>query len=442
MTMNQRGYNLVEVAIILAVLGLLIGATLVPVGRLDTSNAYRSEEAAMQAQQDAILGYAMKNRTQQWEVVVLYDDNTATHTLSQTVFLPAGRPYLPCPDVDGDGYEDRVGDLASDQGHFPLGDAGLRQYEVPLGRNRFILHRGLTLTTTAASTAENPMLRQGNCVVTRGILPWKTLGVPETDSWGNRYTYQVDDILSNALVGFNQDSIIDSFDPRKPITLNTATGQWEYDRRDVMTTLGIVRGEGSSAITLSYTNNRMPLLICDSELTAQCLSRNTVQAMALAAGKRTTVAYEGSRRQYQAGDVVEGAAYAIISHGENGHGAVARDRSALRTMRCRPPVLDSDRVVTGARSLGDAYETEIINFPFAPNVLPNNQRYCRAVETESGGHPVDGNFIMAGPHRHKRSEVFFDDVVVWGMREDLSRLLSAAQVLPAPDLPIFRSYEL
>jgi len=33
----------------------------------------------------------------------------------------------------------------------------------------------------------------------RGVLPWATLGVPETDAWGNRYTYRVSRDFADAL---------------------------------------------------------------------------------------------------------------------------------------------------------------------------------------------------------------------------------------------------
>ncbi|HZW25263.1 MAG TPA: prepilin-type N-terminal cleavage/methylation domain-containing protein [Gallionella sp.] len=29
------------------------------------------------------------------------------------------------------------------------------------------------------------------CTLTKGVLPWSTLGVPETDGWGRRFTYRV-----------------------------------------------------------------------------------------------------------------------------------------------------------------------------------------------------------------------------------------------------------
>ncbi|RLJ63752.1 type II secretion system protein [Sulfurisoma sediminicola] len=42
---------------------------------------------------------------------------------------------------------------------------------------------GVEVTTGSGSTLA--------CTSAGGILPWATLGVPETDAWGNRYTYRV-----------------------------------------------------------------------------------------------------------------------------------------------------------------------------------------------------------------------------------------------------------
>ncbi len=38
----------------------------------------------------------------------------------------------------------------------------------------------------------------GACTLQAGVLPWATLGVPETDAWGRRYGYRVTDVFSNS----------------------------------------------------------------------------------------------------------------------------------------------------------------------------------------------------------------------------------------------------
>lgn len=69
---------------------------------------------------------------------------------------PAGRPYLPCPDR-------REGPQAND--------------------------------------GEEDRLPDGGCAVPSGNLPWITLGLAETDAWGNRYTYAVARAYAHAGAG-------------------------------------------------------------------------------------------------------------------------------------------------------------------------------------------------------------------------------------------------
>jgi prepilin-type N-terminal cleavage/methylation domain-containing protein len=76
-----------------------------------------------------------------------------SHTFNHPAMSGEIRHHLPCPDTDNDGLEDaRV--------------AG------------------------------------GSCSAMRGGLPWITLGVRGEDAWGNRYTYAVDPVYSNNVVGF------------------------------------------------------------------------------------------------------------------------------------------------------------------------------------------------------------------------------------------------
>jgi len=79
------------------------------------------------------------------------------YAMSNTHTLATGeiRHYLPCPDANNDGLEE--------------------------------IHNG-----------------SGNCIgnITRGGLPWITLGVKGADAWGNRYTYAADLRYTNNLNGF------------------------------------------------------------------------------------------------------------------------------------------------------------------------------------------------------------------------------------------------
>jgi prepilin-type N-terminal cleavage/methylation domain-containing protein len=38
-----------------------------------------------------------------------------------------------------------------------------------------------------------------DCTLTSGVVPWATLGTDETDAWGNRFTYRVDDIYTDSI---------------------------------------------------------------------------------------------------------------------------------------------------------------------------------------------------------------------------------------------------
>jgi prepilin-type N-terminal cleavage/methylation domain-containing protein len=69
---------------------------------------------------------------------------------------PAGRPYLPCPDR-------REGPQAND--------------------------------------GEEDRLPDGSCAVTSGNLPWLTLGLAQTDAWGNRHGYAVARAYAHAQAG-------------------------------------------------------------------------------------------------------------------------------------------------------------------------------------------------------------------------------------------------
>jgi prepilin-type N-terminal cleavage/methylation domain-containing protein len=72
----------------------------------------------------------------------------------------SGRPYLPCPDKTAGG------------------GAG-----------------------TANDGQEDRTVATGACVNQEGNLPWVTLGLAGTDSWGNRLRYRVEAVFSNSLTG-------------------------------------------------------------------------------------------------------------------------------------------------------------------------------------------------------------------------------------------------
>ena len=57
-------------------------------------------------------------------------------------------------------------------------------------------------TPTIATGVTNAGVEQmsgNNCATTYGVVPWVTLGITETDAWGRRYSYWVDNAFGDAI---------------------------------------------------------------------------------------------------------------------------------------------------------------------------------------------------------------------------------------------------
>jgi prepilin-type N-terminal cleavage/methylation domain-containing protein len=52
---------------------------------------------------------------------------------------------------------------------------------------------------TGTTNAGVEQLTGTSCTVSQGVVPWATLGVPETDSWGRRFTYHVAPSFADAV---------------------------------------------------------------------------------------------------------------------------------------------------------------------------------------------------------------------------------------------------
>jgi prepilin-type N-terminal cleavage/methylation domain-containing protein len=123
---SKNGFTLVEMAIVLMIVGLLLGGLLVPLSAQMDQRNISDTQKAMSEIKEALIGYALAN----------------------------GR--LPCP-----------------------------------------AKPTIATGTTNAGVAD--------CTLTTGVVPWATLGVNETDAWGDRYTYRVTsdftDAISNSTYG-------------------------------------------------------------------------------------------------------------------------------------------------------------------------------------------------------------------------------------------------
>ncbi len=128
---GERGFTLVELAIVLVIVSLLAGGLVLAVGAQNEQRQRSETQALLQEGREALLGFA------------------ASH------YAADGKPYLPCPDTDNDGMENRV--------------------------------------ANACSNAE-------------GRFPWSTLGLAPLDAWGNRVRYRVHSSFSRSDVGFTLSS--------------------------------------------------------------------------------------------------------------------------------------------------------------------------------------------------------------------------------------------
>lgn len=122
---QQQGFTLVEMAIVLLIIGLLLGGLIPTLSAQMESQRISETRKQMDDIQQALVGYTLAN----------------------------GR--LPCP-------ADPT---------IAAGQAG-------------------------AGIERTPPCTNGNST---GVLPWATLGVTETDAWGNRYTYRVSSDFADAI---------------------------------------------------------------------------------------------------------------------------------------------------------------------------------------------------------------------------------------------------
>lgn len=167
----QRGFTLVELAIVLVLVTILIGGLAAPLSAQIQARRIAETRKILDEAREAVMGYAMTHSCR-----CAYDTVGPAGTLLSapqttcTSGCPANnpsftavtlqRPYLPCPDTTGDGREDR------------------------------------NFSTRAC------IEQVVGSKLSHGWLPWVDLGVAQQDAWGNRLRYTVNTDFSTEVRGF------------------------------------------------------------------------------------------------------------------------------------------------------------------------------------------------------------------------------------------------
>jgi len=144
---RPSGFTLIELAMVLFIVSLLIGGLLMPLTAQNEIQGRQETVKALATIREALIGFAVVN----------------------------GR--LPCPAPAA---------LAA----LTTG-AGLEATTAAAGTTNTTGPCGCTAATSGIASAGGTACDDTTPGGVTGVLPWATLGLPETDAWGSRYTYRV-----------------------------------------------------------------------------------------------------------------------------------------------------------------------------------------------------------------------------------------------------------
>ena len=446
-----RGYTIVELSIVLVVAGLLLSGAIASFDRWSRYEQAQTTRDSIDLVKKAVVQYAARNRTAPREITVRSEFSRVTviagvrETVQVTVQtswnMPQSRPYLPCPDINGDGIEDRV-------------------------ENADLLD--LTVHIRGDGGRPNPNLADGNlfyghglCRSQRGFLPWITLRVPAADAWGGLFLYYVDSVFSHSLVGFNQDDHADQLDTRRPldvfgdnpseitkanqicysvdadpVAVDEPPPQEVYQCPQYRARVEAIDTGGDDDA------DQLPALVCDfgpcspdRKNDAALSSSGGAGAVATEVDDRFSEGEGGIRilRRLEEDAIYNAPAFVVISHGPNGYGAVPAKINSQGRYSLRCASFPDGDIATAA------YLAERQNAWRSRDIVDENLGHdCPQVNVEDENNRVyRGNYTA----RADPDAAEFDDVVGWMgvgvLKVRLSEIGAEIGALPAPGLPPF-----
>lgn len=158
------GFTLMELTVVLVIVGLLLGGLLVPLSAQRDVEFVKATDKSLADIREALIGFAVIN----------------------------GR--LPCPadktiasGVTGAGVEATAGSGTTLSCNCTSASAGAASG---------VAKYGAVGTAACKATSSNADALADSV---GGVLPWATLGLLETDAWGNRYTYQMSNTFGRGI---------------------------------------------------------------------------------------------------------------------------------------------------------------------------------------------------------------------------------------------------
>ena len=462
-----------ELAIVMVVVGILMGGALIPMRALEERRQLREEMRRMEIVRDAIVGYALRHRTR--ERIIRYVNWYAPDHAPWEFRLPAGRPYLPCPDFDGDGFEDRVPDgpggfmqgmevkpnlnVTAHIADFPGARAGETSLHWVVGG--FINNSGTRLSAYSSN------VQYGDCLVSRGTVPWRTLGVEPSDGWGNRHTYYADPVFSSAIFGFDRQTIADLYDPRVPEAPGFHPSprrpwDWVFPDRKPGCPAAICDGGrsddeavASQCLTQNYFLSFLPSIRQCGWGESRGITRDgnpLLDKLVLKAGAVTKEDI-GGRKYFPPGSVIDGLPFVLVSHGPNGRFAVnhwATLNNPTNLSGLKRPICNNDAWSDfESTDRFEHHRSVSLKERGLAHEAANGARFadgteCSMLQTHFfnvGDSAVDFNFsffVWEPPGAGNKSG--FDDLLLWMTREELS-VATPGRILRLPRMmvPYFSS---